>query len=97
MPLSTMQKYGATGTDMGGIIDQLRFTEGIEIAVFMYELPDCSIKGSLRSVNRIDVNVIANCFGGGGHVRAAGCTMEGSFYDVVNNLSEQIVKQLDEE
>lgn len=74
MPLSTMQKYGATGTDMGGIIDQLRFTEGIEIAVFLYELPDGSKKGSLRSVNNIDVNVIANCFGGGGHVRAAGFT-----------------------
>ena len=33
--------------------------------------------------------------GGGGHVRAAGCTMTGSIHDVINNLSLHIAKQLD--
>lgn len=93
MPLSTMQKYGATGTDMGGIIDQLRFTEGIEIAVFLYELPDGSKKGSLRSVNNIDVNVIANCFGGGGHVRAAGFTSNLKPEEILDKIVLEFNKQ----
>lgn len=93
MPLSTMQKYGATGTDMGGIIDQLRFTEGIEIAVFLYELPDGSKKGSLRSVNNIDVNVIANCFGGGGHVRAAGFTSNMKPEEILDKIVLEFNKQ----
>ena len=36
----------------------------------------------------------ASYFGGGGHVRAAGCTMQGSVYDVLNNLTLHIEKQL---
>ena len=38
---------------------------------------------------------IASYFGGGGHVRAAGCTMLGTAYDVINNLSLHIERQLD--
>ena len=37
---------------------------------------------------------VASFFGGGGHVKAAGVTMQGTFYDIVNNLSAQIDKQL---
>ena len=37
---------------------------------------------------------IASYFGGGGHVRAAGCTMLGTAYDVINNLSLHIERQL---
>ena len=39
---------------------------------------------------------VASFFGGGGHVRAAGCTMSGSIHDVINNLSLHIEKQLNE-
>ena len=44
-----------------------------------------------RSVN---VAEVASFFGGGGHVKAAGVTMQGTFYDIVNNLSAQIDKRL---
>ena len=37
---------------------------------------------------------IAKYFGGGGHKKAAGLTMRGTYYDVLNNLSEQIELQL---
>ena len=42
----------------------------------------------------VDVSKIAAVFGGGGHARAAGCTMSGSPYDVINNLTLYIEKQL---
>ena len=54
-------------------------------------------KVSLRSQKIVDVSQVAAYFGGGGHVRAAGCTMSGSVHDVVNNLSAHIAEQLEQE
>ena len=91
-----MDFYGVDGKDMDGIIDQLRLTEGVEVAIFMYETGPQEYKVSLRSQKIVDVSEIASFFGGGGHVRAAGCTMSGSIHDVINNLSLHISKQLAE-
>ena len=90
-----MDFYGVTGADMDGVIDHLRITEGVECAIFMYEVSCREYKVSLRSTTDLDVSKIAVYFGGGGHKKAAGCTMTGSVHDVINNLSNQIVKQLD--
>lgn len=90
-----MDFYGVTSSDLDGIIDQLRITQGVECAIFMYETSCREYKVSLRSTTDLDVSKIALYFGGGGHKKAAGCTMAGSVHDVINNLSEQIVKQLD--
>ena len=56
-------------------IDILRSLEGVEIAVAVRETPDGRFKASLRSTG-IDVAAIAASFGGGGHLRAAGCTLD---------------------
>ena len=45
----------------------------------------------------MDVSEIASYFGGGGHVRAAGVTMQGTFHDIVNNLTLHIERQLTEQ
>lgn len=92
-----MKFYGVDSKDMDGIIDQLRLTEGVEVAVFLYETGAHEYKVSMRSQCLVDVSRIASYFGGGGHVRAAGCTMAGSIHDVVNNLSGHIEKQLESE
>ncbi|MBQ7564810.1 MAG: bifunctional oligoribonuclease/PAP phosphatase NrnA [Lachnospiraceae bacterium] len=91
----TMDFYNLGPKDLDGIVNQLRVTRGVEVAIFMYELHSLEYKVSMRSNGRVDVAKIAELFGGGGHVRAAGCTMNGTYYDVLNNLSAQIVKQLD--
>lgn len=88
--------YGADSNDLDGIIDQLRITEGVECAVFIYEKEPHVYKVSMRSNDYVDVSKIAAYFGGGGHVRAAGCTMSGSAYDVLNNLSKHIEQQMKE-
>ncbi len=92
----TMDFYQVTGQDLDGIVNQLRLTKGVECAVFMYEIDTLSYKVSLRSCGLINVAKIAEFFGGGGHVRAAGCTMNGTFHDVINNLSVHIEEQLEE-
>ena len=89
-----MDFYGLTSGDMDGIVSQLKNTEGVHVAIFLYELEPQVFKVSLRSDELVDVSKIAAVFGGGGHIRAAGCTMSGSPYDVINNLTLYIEKQL---
>ena len=94
MRLKDMKLYGARPTDLDGIVSQLRLTDGVETAIFLHELEPQKYKVSMRSKSIVDVSAIAAYFGGGGHVRAAGCTMFGTFYDVINNLTEHIEKQM---
>ena len=89
-----MRFYGLNPSDMDGIVSQLRNTIGVETAIFLYELKPQTFKVSLRSKEIVDVSRIASVFGGGGHVRAAGCTMEGTPYDVINNITPYIERQM---
>lgn len=93
LDLKTMRFYNITSKDMDGIVNQLRYTKGVDCAVFMYEIEPLRYKVSMRSNGVVDCAKIAAYFGGGGHVRAAGCTLEGTFHDVINNLSGQIELQ----
>ena len=92
---NVMDFYGVVPKDLEGIVSQLRVTEGVEVAVFMYELKQNEFKVSLRSKSELDVSKIAQYFGGGGHKKAAGFTMAGTPFDVLNNLSKQIEEQLE--
>lgn len=88
--------YGVGPGDLDGIIDQLRITEGVEVAILLREEETQYYKISMRSNEVVDVSRIAVYFGGGGHVRAAGCNMSGSPHDVVNNLLVHIEAQLNQ-
>lgn len=89
--------YGVTSKDLSGIVDQLIVTKGVQCAIFLYETEPQVYKVSMRSKDHVDVSVVAAHFGGGGHRKASGCTMMGSVYDVINNLSAELAKQIDEE
>ncbi len=89
-----MDFYNVSSKDFDGIVNQLRNIKGVCCAIFMYETDVLEYKVSMRSDERVDVSKVAMYFGGGGHMRAAGCTMKGTFHDCVNNLSLHIEKQL---
>lgn len=89
-----MDFYGVNPADLDGIVNQLRNIKGVDCAVFLYQTGLMEYKISMRSNDRVDVSRIASYFGGGGHVRAAGCTMKGTFHDCINNLSLHIEKQI---
>lgn len=89
-----MQFYQADAKDLDGIVNQLIAVKDIECAIFMYETGTLEYKISMRSKGKVDVSRVAVKFGGGGHVRAAGCTMNGTYHDNINNLSKEIAEQL---
>lgn len=91
----TMELYGVTSREMDGIVDQLRTTRGALGAIFMYQCKNRSYKASLRSnTDELNVAAIAQTFGGGGHLRAAGCFMGPDLKDDKEKLLSEIRKQL---
>ena len=86
--------YGVMPQEMGGIVEQLRLTSGVECAIFLYEINSMEFKISLRSKTCVNVNEVAEYFGGGGHKRAAGCTIKGDVHDAINNILLRIDKQI---
>ena len=92
-----MNFYGVTGKELGGVIEQLRLTDGVEVAIFLYETDKNEYKVSLRSKKKIDVARIAADFGGGGHVRAAGFSAKGNVHSIVNMIGEMIEQQYNED
>lgn len=85
--------YNADSSDLDGIIDEMRTTKGVEVAILLSEREPMNYKVSMRSNDIIDVSSIACYFGGGGHIHAAGCTIKGDAFDVINNLTQHIEKQ----
>ena len=90
----TLDFYMVESSDLDGIVSQLLLTTGTECAVFMYEIGSLEFKVSLRSKGKVNVAKIAELFGGGGHARAAGCTMNGTQHDIINSLTEYIERDL---
>lgn len=71
-----LEKCGATREDNEGIVNYLLEIEGVEVAVLAEER-DEGTKFSLRSKDWLNVaEDVAGAFGGGGHSRAAGCTLQ---------------------
>jgi len=91
-----MDFYGVDGKSLGGIVEQLRLTDGVEVAIFMYEIGKGEYKVSLRSKSVIDVSKISTTFGGGGHIRAAGFSAKGSVHSIVNKIGALIEEQYNE-
>lgn len=86
---------GATNLDTDGVVEALRITDGVECALWMYEYPTKgTFKCSLRSNDAVDVNLIACALGGGGHVRAAGCEVEGDKDTIILKITEMVRQQL---
>ncbi len=92
---SDLDACGATPKDMDGVAAQLRNTQGVEVAVLLYELSPGEWKVSLRSGDQVDVSETALLFGGGGHRRAAGCSCSGTGESVRDALLTKLTAQIE--
>lgn len=98
MTVLTQDLLRETGTlmeDTEGVVAALRSIRGVQIAAFIKEQPDGSVKVSLRSKERGDVAAISERHGGGGHVHAAGFNLSGiSIADAATLVKEEITAAL---
>lgn len=79
-----------------GFIDYPRFVSGVKVAILFRELEGGGeYKVSFRSRNPLDVARIAGVFGGGGHMNASGCTIEGSLEDVKAEVFRVVEAELE--
>ncbi len=77
---------GANEEDSDGLVNIARNIEGVEVAVLLRQKNSNEVKVNLRSNGDIDVSKIAVKFSGGGHPKAAGCTLIGDFEEVTKQL-----------
>ena len=78
--------------DVDGITPYTRDIEGVEVGILLKEKKENEVKVSLRSKSYIDVSKIAQSFGGGGHIRAAGCTIYSSIEEAKKQIVDAVVK-----
>ena len=91
-----LSRTGASMDETEGIIEMLRNISGVEIAAFLKENGPNEIKVSFRSKTYGHVAEIAESFGGGGHRKAAGCTIRTDITSAKEQLKAVIAKQLKE-
>ena len=91
LPYSLLLKEGLSRTDFDTAIDVVRALRGAKIAIFVRENEDGTMRASLRSTG-FDVSAVAAELGGGGHIRAAGCSPVADGVDAAAELIIGIIK-----
>ncbi len=76
----------ATADVTEGFIDFPLSVDGVEVAACLLETGNERYKISLRSKGLADVNAIASVYGGGGHILASGCMLNGAMEEVIDKL-----------
>lgn len=92
---SDMLRLGAEEEDCEGIVNYAISIRGIEVAVFLRELPDHRLRLSLRSKGSVNVASVAEGFGGGGHQNASGCTIDGPLFYAIDSIRQELQRFLE--
>jgi bifunctional oligoribonuclease and PAP phosphatase NrnA len=89
----TQQAMAAAGAEpehTDGFVDLPRSIRGVDVSILFAELPDGRFKVSLRSKGTVDVERVARACGGGGHMNAAACRLEGDIAEIRQRVLETI-------
>ena len=89
-----MDSFGVSHADLEGVVAQMKLTKGTEAAAFLTATPDGRLRISLRSAGKADVRRIAEGFGGGGHILAAGATTDTDAQEAIRQIEEMLTAQL---
>ena len=92
----TQKDFEETGTDKShteGFVDFALSIDGVEVSIALMEVRKNQYKASLRS-RSVNVNAVAERFGGGGHVLASGCMLMGEYEEVIDRLTHAVYQQL---
>lgn len=83
---------GEEGTE--GLVETIRSIEGVDVAILFREEPAGDVKISFRTSETVDATVLAVANGGGGHPRAAGCTVAGPLQAAERRIVAQVAQLL---
>lgn len=89
-----LEQIQASQEDLSGLVQYAIRLEGVEVGLMFTEIQPHVVRVNLRSKRRVDVARIAGLFGGGGHERAAGCTVNGNLNDVVAAVCQKVREEL---
>lgn len=95
LQMQDFKESGAEESLSDGLVDHARTIQGVEVAVLLKEMGEQKVRAGLRSNRWLDVNTIAAQFGGGGHKRAAGCTLNYPLADAEQLLVKAIKEAME--
>ncbi len=85
-----IKEAGADDEDSDGLVNIARNVNGVEVAVLIKQKSDNEFKINFRSQSYVDVSAIANKYSGGGHKKAAGCTVKGNMEEIKGMINKDI-------
>ncbi|MFN2483391.1 MAG: bifunctional oligoribonuclease/PAP phosphatase NrnA [Candidatus Limnocylindria bacterium] len=89
-----LDETGAQPSDSEGFVDLLASTRAADVTVLMKATEPDAARVSIRTTERADAVAIAGAFGGGGHARAAGCTVPAPLPEAVERILAECVREL---
>jgi phosphoesterase RecJ-like protein len=87
---AAMEEAFRIGFDTDLLLEPLRSVRGVEVVALFKERADGAVKVSLRATRNVDVQAISSGFGGGGHRKAAGATVQGPTAQVMRAVKDRI-------
>lgn len=97
LPMSLFQKTGAVDSDLEGLAGSLRDITGVELAIFLRETQTGLWRGNLRAGEAYNAERLARALGGGGHLRAAGFSIQADTAETAVQHLLETIERLGEE
>lgn len=94
VPPGAIEKFGATADDLDGIVEHPRSIAGVRLALLFRQIAGGRVKVSFRSMGGVDVAELAHQFGGGGHAKASGASVDGPLADAQTRVLEAARRHL---
>ena len=93
--LAMLAETGSDASATEGFVDLLATTRDGDVTVLFKEAAATQVRVSVRTSARADAVAITAAFGGGGHARAAGCTLDVKLADAVSAVLDECERELD--
>lgn len=95
--IADTQEYGRVSRDSDRLYQLILSIEGIRAAALIREESQTSCTGSLRSTDSLDVSRVAELFGGGGHKRAAGFSIDLPLREMLERVEHEMIAAVRED
>ncbi len=90
-----LKEAGASMEDSEGVVEEIRNIKGVELSILIKEMNDNLVKVSMRAKSYIDVSCFAESYGGGGHIRASGFSLDLPLTEAVSAVKSAITEYVE--